>query len=168
VTVRTFDLQASDVSWMRQLNNAVVPHIPAIEAGALDRVRKAAALAIGVEVKGVPAGFVLGMDPGADHDSSNYKWFQARFGGFLYIDRVVVDSRYRGKGLGRRLYEEAEARAAANAVPLTCEVNEVPPNPGSLSFHEAVGFRPIGIQTVDGGCRSVVMLLKPTERRAQG
>jgi predicted GNAT superfamily acetyltransferase len=56
--------------------------------------------------------------------------------------RVVVAPEARGRGLGRRLYEDLAATAGAR--PLCCEVNLVPPNPGSLAFHERLGFAACG------------------------
>jgi predicted GNAT superfamily acetyltransferase len=48
--------------------------------------------------------FLLAFAPGAHYDSPNYRWFEARGGRFLYIDRIVVAASAQGKGCGRQLY----------------------------------------------------------------
>lgn len=56
-----------------------------------------------------------------------------------------------GRGLGAVLYEDFAAAGRRLGVPrLTCEVNLDPPNPGSLRFHERLGFVPVGIQEAGG------------------
>ena len=47
--------------------------------------------------------FLLAFAPRADYDSPNYRWFDARYDDFLYVDRVVVSSRMHRAGLGRLL-----------------------------------------------------------------
>jgi predicted GNAT superfamily acetyltransferase len=44
---------------------------------------------------------------------------------------------------------------------LACEVNERPPNPVSMRFHETLGFSSVGRQTTEGGAKTVVMMTKP-------
>lgn len=91
------------------------------------------------------AGFLLGFAPGSGYDSPNYRWFCDRLDRFAYIDRVVVDAAARGQGIGRRLYADFAALAAARGLgPLVCEVNSHPPNPGSDAFHAALGFAEMG------------------------
>ena len=90
------------------------------------------------------AGFVLTFGPGSDYDSENYRWFAQRYGaGFLYLDRIVVDDRFRRRGLASRVYDLVEARAA-DAGRLALEVNVDPPNEPSLAFHRARGFVEVG------------------------
>jgi len=63
----------------------------------------------------------------------------------------VTDPAFRGHGLARRFYDEAWAKAAEQDVMLCCEVNEEPPNPGSMRFHERFGFKPVSGQQTEGG-----------------
>ncbi len=88
---------------------------------------------------------LIALDQDADYDNPNFAWLSARFPRFVYIDRVVVDARARGKGLARQLYAAlAEHARRLGHERLVCEINADPPNPGSVAFHEQLGFTPVG------------------------
>ncbi|MEM6741489.1 MAG: GNAT family N-acetyltransferase [Pseudomonadota bacterium] len=87
---------------------------------------------------------LLALAPGAAYGSANYAWFATRYQRFFYIDRVIVGAELRGRGVGRALYERVFAEAQSEDVPVLCEVNRVPPNPGSDAFHAAMGFGEVG------------------------
>jgi predicted GNAT superfamily acetyltransferase len=121
------------------------------ETGPLDAVAFDALLAMAfaapaiVGQDGRLAAFMVALGPGTAYASPNYAWVSARFGRFVYVDRVVVAPEARGLGLGRRLYDAVSAAARdAGLGRIVCEVNIVPPNPGSLAFHSALGFLEIG------------------------
>lgn len=95
--------------------------------------------------------FLLAFAPGADYDSPNYRWFEARGGRFLYVDRVVVGASAQGQGGGRRLYEALFAFARkASFDDVVCEYDLDPPNPVSAAFHARFGFVEIGRQRANG------------------
>ena len=53
--------------------------------------------------------------------------------------------------------------------PVSCEVDVVPENPGSLRFHEALGFESVGQQDTEGGEKRVRLLVRPgTDRQYRG
>jgi predicted GNAT superfamily acetyltransferase len=109
-----------------------------------------------------PLGLVITITPGNDYDSENYRWFEQRGGEFLYVDRIVVAEGMRGRGLGQILYERVFAEAElAGLTEVTCEVNLDPPNPGSLAFHDRLGFVQIGEQVTKGGSVRVALLSAP-------
>jgi predicted GNAT superfamily acetyltransferase len=94
---------------------------------------------------------ILTFDPSSPYDSPNFRWFQARYPRFVYVDRVVVAPHARGRGLARKLYESVFEKARAEGVPLvTCEINLDPPNPGSEAFHAAMSFTPVGDAAPNG------------------
>ena len=95
----------------------------------------------------------------AFYASPNFQWFKQRLTQFLYVDRVVVDERFRGRGLGQALYADAADLAVARDVPITCEVNIEPPNPQSMGFHQGLGFEPMGEQQTEGGKKRVRLLI---------
>lgn len=95
--------------------------------------------------------FLLAFAPGADYDSPNYRWFEARGGRFLYVDRIVVAASAQGRGCGRRLYEALFAFArAAGFEAVVCEYDLDPPNPVSAAFHARFGFVEISRQRANG------------------
>lgn len=97
-----------------------------------------------VEVDGAFAGFVVTFGPGTQYDSENYRWFADRYGDdFYYLDRIVLDDRFRRRGLGTFVYDEVEA-VAKSRHRLALEVNLVPRNDVSLAFHRGRGYVEVG------------------------
>lgn len=89
----------------------------------------------------VIAGFLLGMRDGCGYRNENFKWFEARYRKFLYIDRIIVDRRYAGRGVGRLLYADAFAVAKeGGANYAVCEYSWRPRNTPSQKFHARMGF----------------------------
>jgi predicted GNAT superfamily acetyltransferase len=151
-------LTSADLEWARTLNNAAVPDVNDLAVAAFTRLVSLAPIALTARRQDVPVGFLLAFRPGTDYASPNYRWFCERLPDFLYIDRVVVEPNTRRGGVGRALYAAAAAVADGADVPLTCEVNEVPPNPGSMAFHDRFGFRIIGRQETEGGTKRVALM----------
>ena len=120
---------------MLALNNAHAVEVNALTAEALAALVAVAEHACIVD-EGL--GFLIALSERTPAHGPNHAWFLARHAAFLYVDRVVVAPTARGRGYARRMYEELTARAGER--PLCCEVNLVPPNPGSLAFHERLGF----------------------------
>jgi predicted GNAT superfamily acetyltransferase len=107
-----------------------------------------------------PVGFLVGLRPGLDYASPNYRWFEERYPEFGYIDRVAVHPDWRRRGIAARLYADFEAALPTSVPCMTCEVNIDPPNPASLGFHERMGFRAVGKQFVDGGRKEVALMVR--------
>lgn len=105
------------------------------------------------EADGKPAAFLIAMREGvSDYDSENYRWFSERYPCFLYVDRIVLDSFARGKGLGSFLYQQVFEHAAGEGIPVVlAEIDTVPYNAASLGFHRQMGFRQVGTQAVRKG-----------------
>ncbi len=155
------DLTMADADWFLPLNNAAVPHVNALSAADLKAMLAEADLAWAVMSDGDPAGGFIAFRPGTTYDSANYLWFAKHYDDFLYIDRVVVDPARRGSGIGQTIYRDVIGIARDRGVMLCCEVNERPPNPGSMRFHEKFGFVEAGRQETEGGKKSVVLLSLP-------
>jgi predicted GNAT superfamily acetyltransferase len=108
------------------------------------------------------AAFLMGFAPGSAYSSENYRWFAGRYTSFLYIDRIAVDARHRGTGLGRRLYEDFFAFARARGFErVVCEFDVDPPNPVSANFHARFGFREVGARAVSYADKRVSMQEAP-------
>ena len=108
---------------------------------------------------GVPVGFLTLIPPGTSaYPSANLRWFEARGGNLNYVDRIAVDPAARGHRIGEQLYRTAFASCVGQYDCLGCEVNRLPPNPGSLRFHQRLGFIEVGGQTYIPGQKEVIYL----------
>ena len=102
------------------------------------------------------AAFLLAICNDAPYENSNYEWFARRYPRFVYVDRIVVSSDFRGLSLGSLLYEALFRYALHSGIPLvTCEYNIVPPNEPSRLFHGKFGFKEQGTQWVANGTKRV-------------
>jgi predicted GNAT superfamily acetyltransferase len=109
-----------------------------------------------VESNGEVVAFLIALREGTDYDSPNYTWFCENYHEFLYIDRVVVSAKHRGKGLGRRLYEDLFAFARETGVKtVAAEFDVNPPNEVSRALHEVFDFVEVGRQWVAAGKKQV-------------
>ena len=134
----------SDVPDVLRLNADHVELLSPLDRPRLDDLRRWASRADVIVCDGQTAGFVLVFGPGTDYDSANYRWFGERYGNeFDYLDRIVIDDRFRRRGLASAAYDQVEA-AASRFGRLTLEVNVDPPNWPSLAFHESRGYRELG------------------------
>lgn len=108
-----------------------------------------------VEVDGTFGGFVVVIESGTTYDGDHYAFFSRVYEQFLYLDRVVLATAARGRGVGHAVYDELEADARRLGR-MTLEVNVDPPNPPSLAFHARRGYVEVGRQ---GPADHVVSLL---------
>ena len=105
------------------------------------------------------AGFMLVLKEGAEYGSPNYQYFASNYDAFHYVDRIVVSEHFRRQGVGAGLYAVL-FEAAAGAPRVTCEVNVRPANPGSIGFHESLGFKTVGEQDTEGGNKRVALMVR--------
>lgn len=125
-----------------RLNQADADKLSSLDAARLSQLADMAFMAARI---GQADALLIAFDQDAAYDSPNFLWFRSRFPRFVYVDRVVVAAGCRGRGHASRLYRALFARAlAAGHERVVCEVNAVPPNPGSDAFHAAIGFAPVG------------------------
>jgi len=155
-------LDTSDLDEVTRLNNDAYPAVPRATEEEISDLVRLCDLAVVAEVDGDVVGFLLAVEPGKDYDSENYRFFESQNQPHFYIDRIVLGESARGRGLGtilyRRVFSEAEGRGFSR---VTCEVNLKPENPISLAFHEAMGFRGVGVQDTKGGSVRVQLLEAP-------
>lgn len=144
-----------DLANILELNQQALPHVNSLRIGDLERFLEQAAY---FKIIGDLDGFLIGLRPGLDYSSDNYRWFSEAFEDFFYIDRIIIDERARGQELGSLLYKDIIETARAHTPRLTCEVNSRPPNPHSMAFHQRFGFAPVGTQQTEGGTKEVTLL----------
>lgn len=134
----------SDLQTVVALNEAHVELLSPLDEPRLRQLMRWTSRSDVIVCDGEVAGFVLVFPAGTPYDSPNYRWFTRRYGdSFHYLDRVVVDGRYRRRGLAGAAYDVIEAEAAGHGV-LALEVNLDPPNRASLAFHAARGYAEVG------------------------
>lgn len=151
---------AADHSAALALNNAHTPHVNALsEAEFAWIAERCGHFAVAADTEGV-VGLVMCLPSSLDYWSQNYAWFSDRYAEFLYLDRVVVGPRARRRGIGRALYDHLHATVAERWPRITLEVNLRPPNPVSIAFHEAMGYRDVGVREYDDGTKAVQMFAR--------
>ena len=154
------DAVARDHDAVLALNNSAVPHVNALTPEEFAWiVAHAGYFRVAVDEDGL-AGFVIAFPPGLNYWSLNYRWFTDFYAGhgFFYLDRIVVAGRARRTGVGRALYDDITRFAAGTWPRIALEVNLLPPNPGSLAFHERLGFRRVGVREEEHGTKAVALM----------
>ncbi|MBX3093836.1 MAG: GNAT family N-acetyltransferase [Cryobacterium sp.] len=166
--MRIRPLESVDIGQVSAINGAGVPGVTPADADEVARLVELSELslvAVDDSDDAAVLGFLLVMAPGADYESENYRWFSERGPDFLYIDRIAIAEGRRGEGIGDALYRELFRVAAEQGrAEVTCEVNTMPPNPGSMRFHERLGFERVGELVTKGGAYEVALLARTVAR----
>ena len=157
--IRSFE--PGDLSTLLALNSAAVPAVNELSAEEMLDLVNRSLLCLVALLDETPVGMLLCFGEGTDYASPNYRWLSDRFEQFAYTDRVFVDDARRGMKIGDALYSALFERMAGTGRCFTCEVNERPPNPGSLRFHSRLGFEEIG--RADNGETSVIYMRRDPE-----
>lgn len=147
----------ADVPAVVDLNERNVVKLAPLNETKVHELREQADRFDVLDVDGAFAGFVVTFLPGTSYESENYRWFTDRRLPFYYLDRIVLHEDFRRRGLGGFVYDEVE-RAAAPYERLALEVNLVPRNGPSLTFHERRGYVEVG--RVGDGEHLVSMMVK--------
>ena len=102
---------------------------------------------------------MVGLLPYRPYNSVNYKWFENKYNSFIYIDRIVISSKYQNMGFGSLFYDDLKNKFKNCYDFLTCEINIMPSNDVSLKFHKKYGFKEVGQQSTESGKKIVSMQL---------
>ena len=141
------DIMVSDIEDILKINGDSVKFLSPLTHSRIEDLLKQSKYNKVVEKEGNLAAFILAFDKSSSYDSPNFLWFKERYPSFLYIDRIVVDKKYRREGLAKILYNDIIVFAQRNKyLFLTCEIDINPPNYGSLQFHEIYKFVEVGNQ----------------------
>ncbi len=152
-------IEQNDCDDVLALNSESVPHVNLIDHGELQWFCDNAASALVAQIDDRLAGFLIGLRPGTEYASPNYRWFCDNYRDFAYVDRVAVAPWARRRGVAEALYESFEKSQSGVPV-MTCEVNIRPSNEGSMLFHERMGFRQVAPQEIDDGKKEVALMEK--------
>jgi predicted GNAT superfamily acetyltransferase len=143
--------------WELDLNALIaLNNLHAVELSWVEKPQFENMIVNAVYARGItPAkGFLIAFDQTALYDNVNFRWFRARYEDFIYVDRVVVASAFRGQGVARAIYEDLFEFARSKRQSLiVCEVNADPPNPASDLFHKRMGFKHVGESLIPSGKR---------------
>jgi predicted GNAT superfamily acetyltransferase len=156
-------MRESDLDQVLALNNAAVPAMnPLTDEELATLFTLCDVRLVATDRNHELLAFLLSMGVGQPYTSENYRWFEDRGVRHQYIDRVAVSPLAKGTGIGRALYESVFERARERgASEVTAEVNIRPSNPGSVAFHERLGFRQLAEQETRGGSVRVSLMARP-------
>ena len=140
------DVREHDLAAVLSLNNEAGTGILATDTDRLRHLYQIAHYFRVAEQDGRILGFLIAMRQDADYASPNFRWFQAHYESFVYIDRIVIASESRGHGLGRIFYCDVQSYAEVRVPLLTCEVFLEPRDDQTVLFHGTMGFQEVGQQ----------------------
>ncbi|MBK9654462.1 MAG: GNAT family N-acetyltransferase [Rhodanobacteraceae bacterium] len=142
------DIEAEDLDAVWALNNSAGCSIVPIDRERMRQLFEVARYFRVAHYNGELAGFQIALSPEARYDSPNFLWFREHFADFLYIDRIVIDSRFRRHGIGRVFYADVLSFAEVRYPILTCEVFIEPRDDVALVFFGTNGFQEVGQQVL--------------------
>ena len=144
------NIETADLSKVLEINNANTPGVSELTFAELELDLHSSLHALVIDnERGEVCAFCITFAPDALDAGANHQWFAERYKSFVYLDRIAIDSNHQNRGLGALLYQSVERHmlASADHSLLCCEVNLEPPNPGSLRFHQRIGFTEVGQST---------------------
>ena len=151
--------RASDLPILHRANQASVPGVSDETYEDLRKWIDLSTCFVAVDEADHALGFLTLLAPGTRaYSSDNLRWFEAyaeQTGkSVIYVDRIALLPEARGRRLGEALYRAAFTHFS-DLDEIGCEVNTLPPNPGSHRFHKRLGFEQIGEQIFVPGEKSV-------------
>ena len=153
-------IESKDYSFILDLNKANEDMLLPLDAEKLDFFSRKAELFLIMYADGIPAGFLIALREGLEeYDIACYKWFCERYSKFLYIDRVVIDEKFRRCGLAWRLYQSVfDCTRELGIDTAAAAVTSMPYNGESLRFHSGMDFHEIGELIVRDGTVKALQL----------
>lgn len=148
----------SDLTSIHALNESVLPHVNSISISDFEEFMTISSFFLVIEEVEEIAGFVIVIGPDQSYDSENYEYYTNHYSSFDYVDRIVIGEKFRGKGLGSKLYNHLFDVSEEERI--TCEVNIKPPNPKSIQFHQMLGFEEVEQQYSEGGKKWVSLMVR--------
>lgn len=133
-------------------NNINKPQVGFLYEQRLELLLKQANYCKIAKLNGEAAGFLLCLPENKEYDSTNYEWVSKRYSNFVYIDRISVLPKFQNEKIGSALYTDLIFYSVLEGYDsILCEVNILPPNPGSIRFHKRFDFEECGSQLTEAG-----------------
>ena len=163
MTIRPY--RPDDFTALFAANEASVPGVGAETEESLANWIAMSTCLVATDADDQALGFITVMELGQpEYDSPNMRWFETyteKTGkSLVYVDRIALSPAARGQRLGEALYQAAFEHFKTRDE-IGCEVNTLPPNPGSHRFHERLGFEPVGETTYREGEKAVMFYARP-------
>ena len=156
-------LLQEDASSVWIINEQGLPGTGKVTVEEISHLIAISEVSLGVFEQDKMLGFVICLSPNLDYGSLNYAWFNENYDDFLYVDRIAVATEHRNNGIGSFIYQELINISQRKQIPITAEVNLVPPNPGSMKFHFRFDFSEVGVfHHLD---KSVTMFLRQVKNK---
>lgn len=153
----------NNLDTLLEINNAAVPDVGQLSISKA-RWLISRLLMPGLAVlDGKEAGIIVVLSDRCEYDSDYYRWFTERYQDFLYVDRIVVASWARGRGVAQALYQKADELSQELNVAIAADVYVEPPNTPSLNFHQKMGFVEVGRQHFPAINKTAAKLMKYEE-----
>ena len=106
-----------------------------------------------------PVGFLIGILPGEQYQSENYKWFNEQYNSFIYVDRIIIHPDYQNNGMGVYFYNHLKNTFVGQVERIACEVNIKPYNKQSINFHKKYGFNQVSERDTEDGKKRVAYMI---------
>ncbi len=151
------DMQPGDLHRVYEINQENIPAVGEESLDRLGQLREYSSIALVIESDEQVVGFCIVLPHSTPYQSPNYLYFCERYTDLIYLDRVAITAEYQGRGWGAQLYRVVEERSTASWFAL--EVNVVPPNEGSIRFHQRQGFKELSQEETRPG-KIVSMMVK--------
>ncbi len=149
----------SDLDYIISLNENSLPAVSSLDIVGVKYFLEFSSYFKIISENNLPIGFLIGLMPGKDYSSENYIWVNERYDSFIYVDRIIIDTQYRQRGIGSYFYNHLAETYNGKVKSITCEVNIMPYNKPSIDFHEKYGFKEIGQEDIDNGKKRVSYMM---------
>ena len=155
--IKTVD--ESDFDYIISLNQKTIPEVSSTDLKGMSYFLNNASYFKIIMENNYPVGFCIGLTPDEEYSSENYIWINKRYNSFIYVDRIVIDEKYRNRGIGSYLYTHLAETYCRKVESITCEVNILPYNKPSMNFHKKYGFEEIGQKDTENGKKRVSYMM---------
>ena len=148
----------SDLDFVLSLNQDSLPAVSHLDSKKVDHFLQISSYFKILTVEDNPVGLLIGLMPGKAYESENYIWVNQKYTSFIYVDRIIIDAKYRSKGLGVYFYNHLLKSMQFKVENILCEVNIRPYNKQSIKFHKKYGFEIIDKQDTENGNKRVAYM----------